>query len=377
MTTPPDIRFTAEEYLRIERAAEWKSEYIDGETFAMGRESPRHALITGNLAGELGNRLREGPCTVYLTDLRLATDRLRHYTYPDVVVACEALQFVDEHRDTITNPTLIAEVLSESTEKYDRGAKFERYRSVPTLAEYLLVSQERVHIELYARQANGAWVLREWNDPARDRPHFAAMPSESCRGLRQGDVRRAGKVGTSLLATLLTSRRARMDLTKIKYCKIHPAIGIARVGGSADGWFIGPEVPNFDGAPPQGGWKDDDGQILRQVARFRIYGYDANGDVIGEVTPGDSVDVTWRVHVANRKSAWYDFDEAMDIPAFDGSQGTPPKQSGLRNANVVDRVTLVNDPGHREITGKKPKATVRIHRRKVFGIEVLSTTPHG
>ena len=165
MTTRPDVRLTPEEYLHIERAAEWKSEYIDGEMFAMAGASPRHVLITTNLAGELRDLLREGLCTTYTADLRVATDRLRHYTYPDVVVACEPLQFVDEQQDTITNPTLIAEVLSESTEKYDRGAKFERYRAVPALSEYVLVSQDRIHIELYTRQQNGGWVLQEWNDP--------------------------------------------------------------------------------------------------------------------------------------------------------------------------------------------------------------------
>lgn len=164
MTTHAHARLTPEEYLRIERAAEWKSEYVDGEIFAMSGASPRHVLITLNLAAELRNALRETPCAAYSADLRVATDRHRHYTYPDVVVACEPLQYVDEHRDTITNPVLIAEVLSESTEKYDRGAKFERYRAIPTLAEYLLVAQDRVHVELYTRQPDAAWVLREWND---------------------------------------------------------------------------------------------------------------------------------------------------------------------------------------------------------------------
>lgn len=164
MTTHADVRLTPDEYLRIERTAEWKSEYIDGEMFAMSGASPRHVLITGNLAAELRNTLRDTPCAAYPADLRVATDRQRHYTYPDVVVACEPLQYVDEHRDTITNPILIAEVLSESTEKYDRGAKFERYRTIPTLAEYLLVAQDRVHVELYTRQPNAAWILREWND---------------------------------------------------------------------------------------------------------------------------------------------------------------------------------------------------------------------
>ena len=168
MTTRPDVRLTVEEYLRIERAAEWKSEYIDGAMFAMSGASARHVLIAANLVRELGNRLQQGPCTVYGSDLRVATDRRRHYTYPDVVVVCDPLEFVDDQLDTLTNPKVIAEVLSDSTEKYDRGQKFERYRSVPTLAEYLLVSQDRVHVELYTRQPQGGWVLREWSDPAAE-----------------------------------------------------------------------------------------------------------------------------------------------------------------------------------------------------------------
>jgi Uma2 family endonuclease len=175
MTTRPEVRLTPEEYLRIERAAEWKSEYVDGDMLAMTGASPRHVLIATNLAGEFGNELRAGPCTTYAADLRVATDRRRHYTYPDVVVACDPLQFVDDQQDTIANPTLIAEVLSESTEKYDRGAKSERYRAVPSLAEYLLISQDRVHIELYTRQPNGGWILREWNDPDAE-IEFSSLP---------------------------------------------------------------------------------------------------------------------------------------------------------------------------------------------------------
>ncbi len=95
MTTRPDVRITPEEYLRIERSAEWKSEYIDGEMFAMAGASPRHILIATNLAAELANQLRDTPCNTFAADLRVATDRLRHYTYPDVVVTCEPLQYVD------------------------------------------------------------------------------------------------------------------------------------------------------------------------------------------------------------------------------------------------------------------------------------------
>lgn len=154
---------TAEEYLRIERADEWRNEYLDGEMFAREHPTPRHIIIATNVACELGNQLRDQPNIVY-SGLRVATDPRRHYAYPDVVVAAEASEFFDG--DTLANPALLGEVLSESTEKYDRGAKFERYRSVPSLSEYLLVAQDRVHVELYTRQPDGSWLLREWNDPA-------------------------------------------------------------------------------------------------------------------------------------------------------------------------------------------------------------------
>jgi Uma2 family endonuclease len=183
MTTSPAVRLSPEEYLRIERAAEWKSEYVDGEMFAMAGASPRHGIIVGNLVRELGNQLREEPCNVIPADLRIATDIHRHYTYPDVVVICEPLQFVDDRRDTVTNPTLIAEVLSESPQNYDRGEKFERYRAILTLSEYLLVAQDRVHVELYTRQTGGEWVLREWNDS----PAEIELVSLRCR-LRIAEV---------------------------------------------------------------------------------------------------------------------------------------------------------------------------------------------
>jgi len=167
MSTNPAARLSPQEYLRIERDAEWKSEYVDGEMFAMGGASPRHALIAFNIGRELGNQLSGGPCLVYGMDVRVATDPERHYTYPDVIVVCDPPEYVDTQLDTLTNPTFIAEVLSETTERYDRGAKAERYRSLPSLSEYLLVAQDRVHVELYTRQPDG-WVLHEWNDPAAE-----------------------------------------------------------------------------------------------------------------------------------------------------------------------------------------------------------------
>jgi len=156
---------TPQEYLGIEREAEWRNEYLDGEMVERERPSLRHSLIVTNLMVEIGNRLLETPFIVHCAGLRVTTDPLRHYAYPDVVVAL-APEFLET--DTLTNPSFLAEVLSETTEKYDRGAKFERYRGVPSLAEYLLVAQDRVHVELYTRQPDGAWILHEWNDPAEE-----------------------------------------------------------------------------------------------------------------------------------------------------------------------------------------------------------------
>src|SRR5688572_27300434 len=139
----------------------------------------------------------------------------------------------------------------------------------------------------------------------------------------------------------------------IAYCRIHPAIGIARVGGS-DEFDIGPEVPGQVRTPPSPkyGFKDKDGKIRRQAARFRIYGYDANGNVVREVTPDANTQITWRVEVANLKAAWYDFDMAMDIPEFSGDEGTPPMSSTLRNPAQTDRAPLAITPSPKEISGK-------------------------
>jgi hypothetical protein len=144
-----------------------------------------------------------------------------------------------------------------------------------------------------------------------------------------------------------------MTENSVAFCRIHPAIGIARVGGSEQ-YLIGPEVPDQVRVPPDGtaGFKDKDGQLLRQAARFRIYAYDKHGVVLGELAPGGDVDITWSVEVANTKAAWYDFDLAMDIPEFDGSAGTPPQSSKLRNADAPDRTQLAISPRSREIRGR-------------------------
>jgi hypothetical protein len=158
-----------------------------------------------------------------------------------------------------------------------------------------------------------------------------------------------------------------MDLSKVSTCKVHPAIGIARVGGSEEG-FIGPEVPGEAHTPPgKYGYKDKKGRLLRQIARFRIYAYDKSGAVLGEVTANDA-EVTWNVHVSNTKAAWYQFTEAMDIPDFDGSLGTPPQSVPLRNEKEKKRAQLAIEPGPRSISGRGKK--VALDGGKFYGKEV-------
>jgi Uma2 family endonuclease len=157
-------QFTPEEYLKLERTSEQKHEYLRGETFAMGGASARHVLIVGNVAGELRNQLRDRTCAVYSADLRVSVSPDGLYTYPDVIVVCGDPQFIDAELDTLTNPALIVEVLSETTKNYDRGEKFEQYRQIPSFGEYLLIAQGKVHVERYLRRYDGSWILTETND---------------------------------------------------------------------------------------------------------------------------------------------------------------------------------------------------------------------
>jgi Uma2 family endonuclease len=157
---PPKSYLSAEEYLAIERSSEFRSEYIDGEKVARPEGGWEHSLIIGNALAELKQQLRGGPCKVHANNLRVqAADGFR--TYPDVVVVCGEPAFADEHRDMVTNPKLIIEVLSPTTESYDRGRKFESYPTIPSLEEYVLVSQERPHVERFLRQPEGAWLFVE------------------------------------------------------------------------------------------------------------------------------------------------------------------------------------------------------------------------
>jgi len=157
---------TPEEYLAFERASEYKSEYYDGEIFAMTGASKEHNLITVNIASEFRAQLKKRDCKTYVNDMRVKVPATGLYTYPDVVVVCGEPQFEDEHFDTLLNPVLVVEVLSKSTARYDRAGKFSDYRSIPSFVEYLLVAQDEHRVEHYARQTDARWLLTEYRSPA-------------------------------------------------------------------------------------------------------------------------------------------------------------------------------------------------------------------
>ena len=161
MSGQPHARYSPEEYLALERKAAAKSEYFNGEMFAMSGASEEHNLIVMNIAAGLHNQFRGRPCKVYANDMRIKVSPTGLYTYPDIVAVCEEAQLEDEHLDTLLNPTVLIEVLSRSTEAYDRGEKAEHYRRLPSLAEYLLVSQDKPHLEHYLRQPDDRWLLSE------------------------------------------------------------------------------------------------------------------------------------------------------------------------------------------------------------------------
>lgn len=160
---PKRVRYMPAEYLALERAAETKHEYLDGEIIAMTGASRPHNVITLNLGAELRERLRGTGCQTTVSDMRVRVSPTR-YAYPDVVVACPPLQFEDAEVDTLLNPTVIVEVLSPSTEAYDRGQKFAHYRRLESLREYILISEDSMHAERLARLDN-VWVLSDIDGP--------------------------------------------------------------------------------------------------------------------------------------------------------------------------------------------------------------------
>jgi Uma2 family endonuclease len=163
MSSQRKTLLTPEEYLALERKSEIKHEYYAGEMFAMVGASKRHNLITTNIIRILGNQLLEHGCNVYANDMRVKVRATGKYTYPDVVVACEEEKFDDAENDTLLNPVVVIEVLSESTEAYDRGKKFEQYQNIESLTDYLLVTQDPYRVEQFVRQSNREWRYSEYH----------------------------------------------------------------------------------------------------------------------------------------------------------------------------------------------------------------------
>lgn len=161
MSSVPKPYLTPEEYLAIERKAEIKSEYYQGEMFAMSGASREHVVISGNINGELHQHFKDRPCESYQSDMRVKVDATGLYTYPDVIAVCGEPRFEDSHVDTLLNPVVVFEVLSDSTESYDRGKKASHYRTVDSLKEHILVSQHDCRVEQMVRQDGSQWLLTE------------------------------------------------------------------------------------------------------------------------------------------------------------------------------------------------------------------------
>jgi Uma2 family endonuclease len=159
MSAQPQKKYTPEEYLELEREATYKSEYFRGEIFAMAGATRNHNRIVANLTGECYIHLKGKTCRTYSSDQRIHIPENGLYTYPDLLAVCGRDQLLDEHKDTILNPRLIVEVLSEGTEAYDRGEKFQLYRSIPTLQEYVLINSRRVAAEVFRKNEEGLWTL--------------------------------------------------------------------------------------------------------------------------------------------------------------------------------------------------------------------------
>lgn len=166
---------TPEDYLKFERLSEIKHEYYNGEIVAMSGASKNHNRITTSVSNSLYNQVKAGPCEVYSSDMRVRVGHGGLYAYPDIVVVCDTPQFEDDEVDTLLNPTVIVEVLSPSTEYYDRGDKFQRYRTLQSLQEYVLVSQKDVRIEHFIRQ-NNRWILED----ATSLDTVVTLPSINC-----------------------------------------------------------------------------------------------------------------------------------------------------------------------------------------------------
>ncbi len=169
MQPQPIPYLSEEEYLELERNSETKNEYFDGEIFAMAGASRKHNLIVANVVGEIRSQLKKKPCRVYPSDMRLKIESTKLYTYPDAMIVCGKEIFDGDKEDMLLNPDVIIEVLSDSTESYDRGRKFSHYRQIASLKEYILISQDIRKIEKYSRTEHRHWT---WEDTDEDHPEI-------------------------------------------------------------------------------------------------------------------------------------------------------------------------------------------------------------
>lgn len=168
MSQPALKYYTEEEYLAIERVAEERHEYYKGEIFAMSGASLKHNKIENNLRGFLFNHLNGKGCEAYGANLRVNIPTSSLYTYPDILIVCDEPKFTDEEFDTLTNPAIIIEILSPSTANYDRGAKFDLYREIESLKEYILIDSTRIHFVHYNRNVDNTWTLYETKNTQDD-----------------------------------------------------------------------------------------------------------------------------------------------------------------------------------------------------------------
>lgn len=162
MSAVPQLKYlTPEEYLAIERQAEDKSEYVDGVIYAMAGGSPEHNLVSANILTLINVHLWESPCRVYTSDMKVRVPSNRKYLYPDVTVVCEKPQFADDEKDVLLNPLLLVEVLSKSTQGYDKEKKFLYYQEIDSFGEYLLVAQDQPVVQHYVKQLDGSWIYKK------------------------------------------------------------------------------------------------------------------------------------------------------------------------------------------------------------------------
>jgi Uma2 family endonuclease len=165
VSTPTETRLSPQEYLRLERLAERKSEYFDGEVIPMPGVSREHNVINGNLVFEFKSQFAGRPCEVYFCELRVKIPATNSYAYPDIAALCGESAFEDANVDTLLNPQVIIEILSDSTERHDRGLKLHHYRAIESLQEYVLVSLSECRVERYARNNSGEWLYSDVADP--------------------------------------------------------------------------------------------------------------------------------------------------------------------------------------------------------------------